>query len=154
MTVTKQLKARIRARMARTGERYSGLGAGYILWEFAHDDGRVVVLGFTHSWQYFDRRLGTTVDRLGLDVAWSRTGGSAGAAGALASALAAGDPAIIWPDQVQREAGRAQDGLRLLDVRLDAETGCSEELRRTLRGAPRVEGEGLRGVASRADRGR
>ncbi|MGY1808683.1 BtrH N-terminal domain-containing protein [Blastococcus sp. SYSU D00669] len=158
MTVAKQLKARVRARMARTGERYAvarahvvgtadhgpvvdrgwvlrggtdpdtaaltnvlahrgvtgpdgplteplllvaggGLGAGYILWEFAHDDSRVVTLGFTHSWQYFDRRLATTVDRLGLDVAWSRTGGTAAAARALASALAAGDPAIIWPDR-------------------------------------------------------
>jgi hypothetical protein len=158
MTVAKQLKVRIRARMARTGERYSvarahvvgtaagrpvmdagwtlrggtdpdaaalanvlahrgvtgpdgplgeplllvvggGLGAGYILWEFEHDESRIVVLGFTHSWQYFDRRLGTMVDRLGLDVAWSRTGGSARAAGALASALAAGDPAIVWPDR-------------------------------------------------------
>ena len=156
MTVAKQLKARIRARMARTGERYSvarahvlgapdsglvvdagwalrggtdpdaaalanvlahrgvtgpdgpltepllflvggGLGAGYILWEFAHDDSRVVVLGFTHSWQYFDRRLATTVDRLGLDVAWSRTGGAAGAAGALASTL---------PPAIPRSSGR------------------------------------------------
>ncbi len=159
MTTTKQLKARVRARMARTGERYAvarahvvgatadtaaqvdagwalrggtdpdtaalvnvlahrgvtgpdgplteplvlviggGLGAGYILWEFAHDDSRVVTLGFTHSWQYFDRRLATTVDRLGLDVAWSRTGGAAGAARALASTLEAGDPAIVWPDR-------------------------------------------------------
>jgi len=40
---------------------------------------------------------GTTVDRLGLDVSWSRTGGSADAAEALASTLAAGDPAIVWP---------------------------------------------------------
>ncbi len=159
MTTAKQLKARVRARMARTGERYAvarahvvggavdtgpvvdlgwtlrggtdpdtaaltnvlahrgvagpdgpltepllfvvggGLGAGYILWEFAHDDSRVVTLGFTHSWQYFDRRLATTVDRLGLDIAWSRTGGAAGAARALASTLAAGDPAIVWPDR-------------------------------------------------------
>jgi hypothetical protein len=164
MTRTKQLKARVRARMARTGERYAvarahvvgaagggevggespvvdagwtlrggtdpdtaalanvlahrgvtgpdgplteplllvlggGLGAGYILWEFAHDDSRHVVLGFTHSWQYFDRRLATTVDRLGLDTAWSRTGGAAGAARALASTLADGDPAIVWPDR-------------------------------------------------------
>lgn len=158
MTVAKQLKSRIRARMARTGERYSvaraqvlgttaggpvvdagwtlrggtdpdaaalagvlahrrvtgpdgplteplllvvggGLGAGYILWEFAHDDSRIVVLGFSHSWQYYDRRLATSVDRLGLDVAWSRTGGAVGAAAALASTLAAGDPAIIWPDR-------------------------------------------------------
>ena len=161
MTSTKQLKARVRARMARTGERYAvaraqvlgtvdgggggpvvdagwtlrggtdpdtaalanvlahravtgpggplteplllvvggGLGAGYILWEFAHDDRRVVTLGFTHSWQYFDRRLATTVDRLGLDVSWSRTSGAAGAAKALASTLADGDPAIVWPDR-------------------------------------------------------
>jgi hypothetical protein len=159
VTTTKQLKTRVRARMARTGERYAtarahvvdgtretspvvdagwalrggtdpdtaalsnvlahrgvtgpagpltepllflvggGLGAGYILWEFAHDDGRVVTLGFTHSWQYFDRRLATTVDRLGLDIAWSRTGGAAGAASALTSTLAAGDPAIVWPDR-------------------------------------------------------
>ncbi len=159
MTSSKQLKARVRARMARTGERYAvarthvleaaggdgpvvdagwtlrggtdpdtaalanvlahrhvtgvggplteplllvvggGLGAGYILWEFAHDDSRVVTLGFTHSWQYFDRRLATTVERLGLDATWSRTGGAVGAAAALASTLAAGDPAIVWPDR-------------------------------------------------------
>lgn len=159
MTTTKQLKTRVRARMARTGERYAaarahivggtvdtspavdagwalrggtdpdtaaltnvlahrgvtgpdgpltepllflvggGLGAGYILWEFAHDDGRVVTLGFTNSWQYFDRRLAATVDRLGLNIAWSRTGGAAGAAQALTSSLAAGDPAIVWPDR-------------------------------------------------------
>lgn len=158
MTDAKQLKVRIRARMARTGERYSvarahvvgtadrgpvvdagwtlrggtdpdsaalanvlahrgvtgpdgplsealllvvggGLGAGYILWEFERHDSRDVVLGFTHSWQYFDRRLGTTVDRLGLDVTWSRTGGTARAAGALASTLGDGDPAIVWPDR-------------------------------------------------------
>lgn len=160
MTSAKQLKARVRARMARTGERYAvarahvlgttdgaggpvvdagwtlrggtdpdtaaltnvlahrgvtgpdgplteplllvvggGLGAGYILWEFAHDDSRIVTLGFTHSWQYFDRRLATTVDRLGLDVSWSRTGGAAGAARALRSTLADGDPAIVWPDR-------------------------------------------------------
>ncbi len=159
MTSGKQWKARVRARMARTGERYSvarahvleasgvgapvvdagwtlrggtdpdtaalanvlahrgvtgpdgplseplllvvggGLGAGYILWEFAHDDSRVVTLGFTHSWQYFDRRPATTVDRLGLEATWSRTGGSVTAAQALASTLAAGDPAIVWPDR-------------------------------------------------------
>jgi len=159
MTTAKRLKAQVRARMARTGERYAvarghiigaaeergpvsdagwvlrggtdpdaaalanvllhrgvtgpdgpvteplllvlggGLGAGYILWEFAHDDSRVITLGFTHSWNYFDRRLATTVDRLGLDVAWFRTTGTAGAAKALTSTLAAGNPAIVWPDR-------------------------------------------------------
>ena len=111
VTSQKQLKARIRTRMAATGERYAaaraqlvgtggdhddfrsvvdtgwtlrggsdpdaaalanilansrvvgpegplseeliflvagGLGAGYILWEFQHDDSRIVTLGFTH----------------------------------------------------------------------------------------------------------
>lgn len=157
MTVAKQLKARIRERMARTGERYSvaraqvlgaaerrpvvdagwplrggtdpdsaalanvlahqgvtgpdgplsealllvvgGLGAGYILWEFERDDSRIVVLGFTQSWQYYDRRLRATAERLGLGVGWSRTGGTARAAGALAATLAAGQPAIVWPDR-------------------------------------------------------
>ncbi len=159
MTTAKQLKARVRARMARTGERYAvarahvvggvidtgsvvdagwalrggtdpdtaalanvlahrgvtgphgpltepllflvggGLGAGYILWEFAHNDSRVVTLGFTNSWQYFDRRLTTTVDRLGLEVAWSRTGGAAAASQALTATLGAGDPVIVWPDR-------------------------------------------------------
>jgi hypothetical protein len=78
-----------------------GLGAGYILWEFTHDDRRVVTLGFTHSWQYFERRLATTVDRLSLDVRWLRTGGSVAASRALASTLEAGDPAIVWPDRYQ-----------------------------------------------------
>ena len=120
VTSQKQLKARIRARMATTGERYAaarahlvgvggdqdqsravvdagwtlrggsdpdaaalanilanlrvvspegplseeliflvagGLGAGYILWEFQHDDSRIVTLGFTNSAHYLDRRL-------------------------------------------------------------------------------------------------
>lgn len=160
MTTAKQLKARVRARMARTGERYvvararvigtagtddavtdagwtlrggtdpdcaalanvlahrgvtgpdkqplteplllvvgGGLGAGYILWEFAHDDSRVVTLGFTHSWNYFDRRLSTTIDRLGLEATWSRTSGDRKAASALRSVLSGGYPAIVWPDR-------------------------------------------------------
>lgn len=78
-----------------------GLGAGYILWEFDRDGSRIVVLGFAHSWQYFDRRLVATVDRLGLDVTWTRTGGAARAAATLASTLAAGTPAIVWPDRYQ-----------------------------------------------------
>lgn len=93
-----------------------GLGAGYILWEFERDGSRIVVLGFGHSWQYFDRRLATTVDRLGLDAAWTRTGGTARAAAALASALAAGTPVIIWPD-------RYHFGVRQLPAFLDGHGG-------------------------------
>ena len=75
-----------------------GLGAGYILWEFTHDDSRVVTLGFTHSWQYFDRRLadGRPAGPGRRLVAHRRR---RGAAEALTSTLAAGDPAIIWPDR-------------------------------------------------------
>ncbi|HXU96589.1 MAG TPA: BtrH N-terminal domain-containing protein [Jiangellaceae bacterium] len=162
VTSQKQLKARIRVRMATTGERYvaaraqliggagnhdhprsvvdagwtlrggsdpdaaalanllanasvvgpegplseelillatGGLGAGYILWEFQHDDSRIVTLGFTNSAQYFDRRLSAAVTRLGLDADWSRTSGAVGAAAELRRELGAGQPIIVWPDR-------------------------------------------------------
>ncbi|HEY5978008.1 MAG TPA: BtrH N-terminal domain-containing protein [Microlunatus sp.] len=162
MTTQKQLKARIRGRMATTGERYAaaraqlvgsaedqdrdgpvvdagwalrggsdpdaaalaavlahagvvgpdgplseelilvvagGLGAGYILWEFEHDDSRVVTLGFTNSGHYFDRRLSTATTRLGLHADWSRTSGAVGAAAGLRRELGAGQPVIVWPDR-------------------------------------------------------
>ena len=162
VTTQKQLKARIRVRMAATGERYAaaraqligaggnqdhpgsvvdvgwvlrggtdpdaaalasllanggvvgpdgplseelilliagGLGAGYILWEFQHDDSRVVTLGFANSAHYFDRRLSKAVTRLGLHADWSRTSGAVGAAAELRRELAAGQPVIVWPDR-------------------------------------------------------
>ncbi|HEU5484271.1 MAG TPA: BtrH N-terminal domain-containing protein [Microlunatus sp.] len=162
MTTQKHLKARIRSRMATTGERYAaararlvrsdgvqdrpgsvvdagwtlrggsdpdaaalshvlahagvvgadgplseelillvagGLGAGYILWEFQHDNGRLVTLGFTNSGQYFDRRLTKVVPRLGLAADWARTSGAVGAAAKLRRELGAGQPVIVWPDR-------------------------------------------------------
>ncbi|QJY47438.1 BtrH N-terminal domain-containing protein [Pseudonocardia broussonetiae] len=156
MTRQKQLKARIRARMARTGESYStarlhvagpsgpvehagyrlrggthpasaalanvlahhgvraagaelsealvfgiagGPGAGYILWEFAHDGSRPVVLGFSSQWQYADRAPLAALSRLGVPAAVERTGGAVGAARALDAALDAGTPALVWPDR-------------------------------------------------------
>ncbi|HEU4547914.1 MAG TPA: BtrH N-terminal domain-containing protein [Microlunatus sp.] len=165
MTTQKHLKARIRARMASTGERYAaaraqlvggskirdhrpgpvidagwtlrggsdpdtsaltnvlahagvvgsdgplseelillvagGLGAGYILWEFQHDNGRIVTLGFTNSGHYFDRRLTKVIPRLGLSADWSRTSGAVGAAAELRRELGAGQPVIVWPDRFQ-----------------------------------------------------
>jgi hypothetical protein len=164
VTSQKQLKARIRARMATTGERYAaarahlvgvggdqdqsravvdagwtlrggsdpdaaalanilanlrvvspegplseeliflvagGLGAGYILWEFQHDDSRIVTLGFTNSAHYLDRRLSAAITRLGLQADWSRTSGAVGAAAELRRELAAGQPVIVWPDRYQ-----------------------------------------------------
>lgn len=76
-----------------------GLGAGYILWEFRHDDSRIVTLGFANSWNYLDRRLGSAVDRLGLDAEWSRTGGAGAAADTLRHELGAGNPVLVWPDR-------------------------------------------------------
>jgi Butirosin biosynthesis protein H, N-terminal/Domain of unknown function (DUF4872) len=157
MTSQKQLKARIRARMARTGESYTtarrhvagpavpvehagyrlrggvhpvsaalanvlfhhgvraggselsealvfgiagGPGAGYILWEFAHDDSRPVVLGFSSQWQYNDRAPLAALERLGVPATVERTGGAVTAARTLAAALDAGRPALVWPDRV------------------------------------------------------
>lgn len=162
MTTQKQLKARIRQRMAATGERYAaarahlvgtagnhdhpqpvvdsgwilrgggdpdtaalanvlvnagvsgpegplseeliliiagGLGAGYILWEFQRDQGRIVTLGFTNSGHYYDRRLSVATSRLGLQADWMRTSGVVRAAMELRQELAAGQPVIVWPDR-------------------------------------------------------
>lgn len=158
MTSRKQLKTRVRARMAKTGERYAtalahlvgngavplhldhgwalrggtdpdaaglaallahdsvtgpdgplsevmlfgiggGLGAGYILWEFQHDNSRIVTLGFHNQWQYLGRRVERTLQRLGVEARWRRTGGAAGAAKKLTAELDAGHPAMVWPDR-------------------------------------------------------
>lgn len=156
MTSRKQLKARIRARMAKTGERYAaaraslvgqqqpvvdhgwtlhggcnpesaawtallqhagiraegttldepllfgisgGIGAGYILWEFKHDDSRVVTLGFTNEWQYSLRPSLKIARRLGLSVDEHTTGGAKGAAKRLDDHLAADRPCLVWPDR-------------------------------------------------------
>lgn len=157
MTSQKQLKARVRARMAKTGERYAvargmvvgesapprvdlgwtlrggtdpdayavaallahlgitgpggplseplvfgiggGIGAGYILWEFQHDDSRVVTLGFHNQWQYFGRRVERTLQRLGVNGDWHRTGGVKAAEARLTAELDAGRPALVWPDR-------------------------------------------------------
>jgi hypothetical protein len=155
MTSQKHLKARIRARMARTGERYatarrheagpaepvardhgwtlrggvhpdaanianvlanlgggpnlseamvlgigSGLGAGYILWEFtAHENrSRHLVLGYRYRWNYTDWTH-HTLDRLGVPHSVANTSGATGAAKALTATLEKGQPAIVWPDR-------------------------------------------------------
>ncbi len=177
MTSDKRRKARIRARMAKTGERYTtarrhvvgadppmptvlgyelrgglhpdaavvanvlansgvtgpdnaplseavvfgvmgGLGAGYILWEFsgrrgrstaslvepgstesAHDDSRVVTLGFRNQWQYHDRGVRAALDRLGVPYDRQTTSGARTAARHLDVPLDAGRPAVVWPDR-------------------------------------------------------
>ncbi|MFE3448764.1 BtrH N-terminal domain-containing protein [Nonomuraea sp. NPDC059194] len=151
MTSKKQLKARIRQRMAKTGESYTtarahlvgqaephadggwrfvgghdpssaaitailvnqgvavsepmvflaggGIGAGYILWEFQHDQSRHVVLGFRNLWQYHNRWMDKTLTRLGVPYEEHTTGGARGASSRLAQELDAGRPCIILPDR-------------------------------------------------------
>jgi hypothetical protein len=150
MTAQKHLKARIRARMAKTGERYAaarrhvagdtrpvtdhgwtlrggqhpdtavishlladrgvplseamvlgiggGLGAGYILWEFARHDSRHLTLGFRHRWNYLDW-TDRTLDRLGVRYSVHTTAGAKGAAERLSAAFAGGRRAIVFPDR-------------------------------------------------------
>ena len=153
MTSEKHLKARIRARMAKTGERYAtarrhvvgatdptsaatdrgyllrggvhpesanianvlrrhgtdiseamvlgiggGLGAGYILWEFAQHDHRDLVLGFRNRWNYLDWTE-NALRRLDAPFRTHRTGGTKKAEAGLVAALEDGQPAIIVPDR-------------------------------------------------------
>jgi hypothetical protein len=153
MTDKKQLKARIRARMAKTGERYTtarrhlvgasdshvtdhgyalrggihpdsalivnafnhlgytglseamvlgiggGLGAGYILWEFAAHNSKHLTLGYRQRWQYIDW-IPNTLDRLGVRYEQHATGGAKAAAAKLDESIAAGRTAIVWPDRM------------------------------------------------------
>ncbi|NRQ32391.1 DUF4872 domain-containing protein [Nonomuraea sp. NN258] len=151
MTSKKQLKARIRARMAKTGESYTtarahlvggaethsdagwrfaggrhpssaaitavlvnqgadvgeplvflaggGIGAGYILWEFKHDQSRHVTLGFRNQWQYHDRWMTKTLTRLGVPYEEHHTSGTRAASDRLAAELDAGRPCVILPDR-------------------------------------------------------
>jgi hypothetical protein len=153
MTTHKHLKARIRERMARTGERYTtarrhvagvpeprlaehagyllrggthpdtaalahvlahrgaglseamvlgvggGLGAGYILWEFAAHDAPILVLGFRKGWQYPERWVSEVLARLEVPARIHHTGGRKAAAAHLDAALAAREPALCWVDR-------------------------------------------------------
>ena len=75
-----------------------GLGAGYILWEFAEQRGdrRILTIAFRNQWQYPDRWLRKTCDRLGVPVTVSETGGEKRAAQQLKEALDAGLPAVAF----------------------------------------------------------
>ncbi len=75
-----------------------GLGAGYILWEFAAHDTTHLTLGFRRRWNYLDW-VDQTLDRLGARYRVHTTSGAKGAAAALDEALAAGERAIVVPDR-------------------------------------------------------
>jgi hypothetical protein len=163
MTRNKQLKNRIRARMSKTGERYTtarlhllhesgtptsidhvtdlgytlrggvaadpsavtntlanigmrrtngspvseplifaasgGIGAGYILWEFARHNAPILTLGFRSRPQYAQDWLTTTLDRLRIPYQIHTTSGAKGAATRLSEELEAGHPVIVLPDR-------------------------------------------------------
>ena len=75
-----------------------GLGAGYILWEFAAHDAPALVLGHRRLWQYPARWAAETADRLGLHAELRETGGARAAERDLDAALDRGLPAILWID--------------------------------------------------------
>ncbi len=106
-SVVANLLARHGVRLAATGAPLGealvfgiggGLGAGYILWEFAAQRTRSVTLGFRNRWQY-PTWPQETLARLDVPADVHRTCGAKGAARALAAALDAGRPAIVLPDR-------------------------------------------------------
>jgi Butirosin biosynthesis protein H, N-terminal/Domain of unknown function (DUF4872) len=163
MTRDKQLKQRIRARMAKTGERYTtarlhllddpgrsspaqhvtdlgyalrggvaadssaitnalanigvrrsdgsliseplifavsgGIGALYILWEFARHNAPVLTLGFSSRPQYSREWATATLDRLPVPYEIHTTSGVKGAGQRLSEELDAGRPVIVLPDR-------------------------------------------------------
>ncbi|MFI6301357.1 BtrH N-terminal domain-containing protein [Amycolatopsis thailandensis] len=76
-----------------------GIGAGYILWDFAHESTSTIVFGFRARWQYPREWLKSTVDRLGLGADIHTTGGKRAAAKRLTTDLEAGRPVLVLPDR-------------------------------------------------------
>jgi hypothetical protein len=83
-----------------------GLGAGYILWEFApesdhrpspHAPGgrRIVTIGFRNRWQYPDRWLDTLLDRVGVDFRRDQTSGMVKARHQLDDAVETGHSVMV-----------------------------------------------------------
>ncbi|HYN64447.1 MAG TPA: BtrH N-terminal domain-containing protein [Candidatus Limnocylindrales bacterium] len=85
-----------------------GLGAGYILWEFAaakgdkpdaaHGDRRLVTLGFRIDWQYPRRWFERIAQRFGAQISFRETGSPRVAESAMDEAFADGRRPIAWVD--------------------------------------------------------
>lgn len=75
-----------------------GLGCGYILWEFESEDYPILVLGFSHRWNYMQDVMETLCRRVGVGTTFYETGGRIKAARQLEEALEAGDPPVAWVD--------------------------------------------------------
>ncbi|HEU0236836.1 MAG TPA: BtrH N-terminal domain-containing protein [Candidatus Limnocylindrales bacterium] len=113
-----------------------GLGAGYILWEFANR-GTILTLGFRNRWQYpgIPGWYGNATERLGVEARLHETAGARSAAATLDAILERGEPVIAFIDlqeigtwgQPARLSGswgypvvvtgRAPDGAYLVDDR-------------------------------------
>jgi hypothetical protein len=78
-----------------------GLGAGYILWEFEAHDAPALVLGFRNAWQYPDRWLHKTLERLGVAYSMHETGGAKRASTMLDDVLVTGRPALVTVDRAE-----------------------------------------------------
>jgi hypothetical protein len=91
-----------------------GLGAGYILWEFAEYESPILVLGFRNQWQYPARWAAKTAERLGLHADLHETGSARAADARLQQALGEGLPAIAWIDPYRlghRHLPASRDGM-------------------------------------------
>ena len=75
-----------------------GLGAGYILWQFTGHQ-PIVTLGFRNQWQYPDRWLVKTCERLGIEPTVHETSGHVTAMRTLREALSShGARPLAWID--------------------------------------------------------
>jgi hypothetical protein len=75
-----------------------GLGAGYILWQFAGHD-PIVTLGFRNQWQYPDRWLVKSCARLGIEADVFETSGYLTALRTLREVLSKDGPRpLVWID--------------------------------------------------------
>ena len=75
-----------------------GLGAGYILWQFTGHH-PIVTLGFRNQWQYPDRWLVKTCERLGIEPKVHETSGHVTALRTLREALSSDGPRpLVWID--------------------------------------------------------
>jgi hypothetical protein len=76
-----------------------GLGAGYLLFQWAKHNAAVVVIGFRNRWNYNVDYFNTLMRRLNVTCELHETSGVKGAAGALQEALMNGVPVVTWTDK-------------------------------------------------------
>ena len=73
-----------------------GLGAGYILWEFARHQSRTLVLAFQATWQYPERYFEALCSRLAVSATFHTSGSAKAAAQNLRKLVASNIPVLSW----------------------------------------------------------